>query len=64
MDEAAKLVDEMVIMGRPHDPKVRWEWILLVAEEIAELKALGKASGIRKKIRRWIAAAKGLTGGG
>jgi len=58
--EASQLVDELVIRGRDHDPKDRWEWISLVAEEIVELRALGRPMEIRKKVKRWIEAARSL----
>lgn len=62
LTEAGKLVDEIVIQGRPFEEADRNELISLIAEEIAELRALGRPGEIRRKIRRWIQVADRLAG--
>jgi transcriptional regulator with XRE-family HTH domain len=56
--EAKSLVERLVIEDRNVPDTVRWELISLVAGEIVDLQALGRAGEIEEKVRRWIAAAK------
>lgn len=58
LEQAAALVDRFVIEDRNVPATVRWELVSLVAEELLDLRILGRQAEAEEKVRRWIAVAK------
>jgi hypothetical protein len=58
LELAASLVDRLIIDGRNVPATVRWELVSLVAEEILDLRILGRQAEAEEKVRRWVAVAK------
>jgi transcriptional regulator with XRE-family HTH domain len=58
LEEAAAIVDRVVVQGRNVEATVRWELVSLVAGELLDLRALGREAEIEEKVRRWLAVAK------
>lgn len=58
LEQATALVNRLVVEDRNIPVTVRFELVSLVAEEILELRALGRSEEIEERIQRWLALAK------